>query len=159
MKAILLALLTLTSSLLADVTEGSFGPLALDQPAAKVTELLGKPKQVGENVLWAATGEWVQSWDYKDQGVSIRMSADTRRGPQTIYNFSIEAPSTFKTIKEIGIGSPRKAVLAAYGKLRDPEDPSGDKAETFIAGSIYGGVFFTFKADKVVDIFVGAGAE
>ncbi|MBL8974757.1 MAG: hypothetical protein JNK56_29445, partial [Myxococcales bacterium] len=53
----------------------------------------------------------------------------------------------------------RQAVLAAYGKLRDPEDPSGDDAEVFIAGSIYGGVFFTFEADKVREIFLGAGAE
>ena len=72
---------------------------------------------------------------------------------------TITAPSTLKTRKDIGIGSPRQAVLAAYGKLRDPEAPSGDDAEVFIAGSIYGGVFFTFEADKVREIFLGAGAE
>ncbi|MBK8266492.1 MAG: hypothetical protein IPK80_34845 [Nannocystis sp.] len=135
------------------------GGLRIGLPAAEVIKLLGEPGKRGRIEEEGATGEWVQSWDYKDQGVSISMSADTRKGPQTLHSLRIAAPSAFKTSKDIGIGSTRKAVLAAYGKLRDPEDPSGDAAEIFIAGSIYGGVFFTFKADKVLEIFVGAGAE
>lgn len=50
-------------------------------------------------------------------------------------------------------------MLARYGKFSDPDDPSGDAEEVFIAGSVYGGIFFTMKADKVVEIFMGAGAE
>ena len=50
-------------------------------------------------------------------------------------------------------------MLDGYGKMRDPEFPSGDREEVLLAGSIYGGIFFTFKKDKVSEIFLGAGAE
>ena len=82
------------------------------------------------------------------------------KGGQSITAINVKAPATFKTRLGIGIGSSRKEVLGAYGKLRDPEFPSGDNEEVFLAGSIYGGVFFTFnKKDQVSEIFAGAGAE
>ena len=157
MKAILLALLTLTSSLLADVTEGSFGPLALDQPAAKVTELLGKPKQVGENVLWAATGEWVQEWHYPALGIELAMASDKKSGPKRLLSITATTGCKYATKRGIAIGSSEKAVKKAYAKERDAEQSESGKS--FVAGSIYGGVIFTFKAGVVTDIFIGAAAE
>ena len=135
------------------------GGLRHGQPAEEVVKLFGEPSGRGRTAMEEATGDYIQTWTYKDAGLAIDMAASTRKGPQRVSRLTITAPSTLKTRKDIGIGSPRQAVLAAYGKLRDPEDPSGDDAEVFIAGSIYGGVFFTFEADKVREIFLGAGAE
>ena len=135
------------------------GGLRRGMPADEVIALLGEPRSRGKIWLEAATGSYVQDWSYTDQGLAIGMAANTRKGPQKVSMLTVKAPSTFKTIKDIGIGSPRKAVLAAYGNLRDPADPSGDLDEVFIAGSVYGGVMFTFAADKVTEIFVGAAAE
>ncbi|MBA3545790.1 MAG: hypothetical protein H0T76_04835 [Nannocystis sp.] len=135
------------------------GGLRHGMPAEEVLALLGEPAKRGRVILEMATGTYIQEWLYKDKGVRLSMGADTRKGPQRIHTLRIKAPSELTTRFGVGVGSPRKAVLAAYGKLRDPFEPSGDAADEFIAGSVYGGVFFTFVADKVTEIFVGAGAE
>lgn len=137
----------------------ALGDLHYGMPASVAIKLVGQPSSRGSIEMEEATGSYVQSWTYKDQGLDLVMAAGTRKGSQTIYMITVAAPSTLKTHKGIGIGSSRKDVLAAYGTLRDPEDPSGDQADVFIAGSIYGGVFFTMVADKVSEIFIGAGAE
>jgi hypothetical protein len=135
------------------------GGLKYGSPAEDVIKLLGEPSKRGRIEEEGATGYYVQKWDYKGQGLSMFMAADKRKGPQRLYTLTVSAPSTLKTRFGIGIGSSRKEVLAAYGKMRDPEMPSGDADDSFIAGSIYGGVFFDFTADKVTRIFLGAGAE
>ena len=120
---------------------------------------LGEPAKKGRKAMSEATAETIQEWSYPDRGLKLAMADDDKRG-QSITAITIKAPATFKTRLGIGIGSSRKEVLGAYGKLRDPEFPSGDNEEVFLAGSIYGGVFFTFnKKDQVSEIFVGAGAE
>ena len=85
------------------------------------------------------------------------MTSEYRETPQSIGEIFLKAPGTYKTRLGIGIGSTRVELLAAYGKLRDPEFPSSK--EEFVAGSVYGGVIFTLKKDKVSQIFVGADAE
>ncbi len=153
------------------------GGLRIGMPAEEVLALLGEPAKRGRIELEGATGAYIQEWSYKDQGLRLSMGADTRKGAQKIHTLTLKAPSELTTRFGVGIGSPRKAVLAAYGKLRDPLEPSGDAADEFIAGSVYGGVFFTFARpvavfptwsrgvgsdvafDKVTEIFVGAGAE
>ena len=123
---------------------------------------LGGPAKKGRKAMSEATAETIQEWSYPDRGLKLAM-ADDDKGGQSITAITIKAPATFKTRLGIGIGSSRKEVIDAYGKLRDPEFPPGDKGdkeEVFLAGSIYGGVFFTFnKKDQVSEIFVGAGAE
>ncbi len=135
------------------------GELSEGMAAADVLAKLGEPGKRGRISEEEATGLFLQTWDYPDQGLTVMMGAPARRGPQTIHSLQIVAPSTLTTRLGVGIGSPRKDVLARYGKFRDPDDPSGDAEEVFIAGSVYGGIFFTMKADKVVEIFMGAGAE
>jgi hypothetical protein len=135
------------------------GGLRYGMSAEEVLKKVGEPGHRGRISLEGATGTYIQDWEYKDRGLFLTMGADKRKGPQKLYTLTIRAPSTLTTRLGVGIGSPRKAVLAAYGKLRDPGDPSGDAADLFIAGSVYGGVFFTLAGDKVTEIFVGAGAE
>lgn len=47
----------------------------------------------------------------------------------------------------------------AYGSFEDKENASAAKKNSFVAGSIYGGILFTFKDNKVSSIFFGAAAE
>ena len=48
-------------------------------------------------------------------------------------------------------------MVAAYGRDRSAEDSTPGK--NFVAGSVYGGLRLTFKAGRVVQIFLGAAAE
>ena len=158
MKALLLVLLTLTTtSLYADVTEEPFGKLALDQPAAKVLEILGKPKSMGKDTLWEATGDWVQEWSYPSLGLELAMASDKESAPKHLLSITATKGCTFATKRGIRIGSTEKAVKKAYAKERDSEQSVA--GESFIAGSVYGGVIFTLKAGLVTDIFIGAAAE
>lgn len=128
--------------------------VAADQVVAK----LGEPTKKGRIELEEATGNYLQTWTYPE-GLSITMAADKRKGPQRINSITIKAPSPLKTKKGLGIGATRADVLKHYGKVRAPENEPEDQ-DLFIAGSIYGGLFFTFdKQGKVTEIFLGAGAE
>ena len=157
MKALLLVLLAMTTSLFADVTEEPFGKLALDQPAAKVLEILGKPKAKGKDTLWAATGDWVQEWSYPSLGLELAMASGKESGPKRLLSITVTKGCTFATKRGISIGSTEAAVKKAYAKERDAEQSESGKS--FVAGSIYGGVIFTFKTGLVTDIFIGAAAE
>ncbi len=134
------------------------GELSMSSTGADVVAQLGEPTRKGRTDLSEASGEMIQAWHYPDQGVTLGMVVADDKST-SIGSVTIKPPCTLKTRLGIGIGSTRKEVLDAYGKLRDPEFPSGEQEEVFLAGSIYGGVFFTFKKDVVREIFVGAGAE
>jgi hypothetical protein len=57
----------------------------------------------------------------------------------------------------MGIGSTYKEVMAAYEKMIDQTNTDN---KTITAGSVYGGIIFTFgKEEKVERVFVGAAAE
>ncbi len=135
------------------------GELAMGMTAGDVITKLGEPLK--KSRLWPSEvmGGYYQEWSYPDLGLKLGMDSDDRRSPQSIGAIFLKAPGTYKTRFGVGIGSARKEVLDAYGKMRDPEFPSGDAEETFVAGSVYGGVIFTFEKDKVSEIFVGADAE
>jgi len=61
------------------------------------------------------------------------------------------------TRRGIKIGDTVAAVRKAYG---DVEDKSrGQSRDSFVAGSLYGGVIFDLKDGKVTQIFIGASAE
>ena len=134
------------------------GGLRYRMPAAELLGLLGEPSKRDRISFEGATGEYYHHWFYPEQGLKVAMSSSTRKGAQSIYRFWVRAPSSFTTRFGVGIGSSRKDVLKFYGKLRDLEWLDGDD-NSFVAGSVYGGVFFTFTADKVSEIFVGASAE
>jgi hypothetical protein len=141
------------------MTEEVIGGLQYGSADEDVIKLFGQPSSRGRIELEGASGAYVQEWHYKQLGLDLMMAASKRKGPQSVYTLSIKAPSTLKTRFGVGIGSPRKDVLKFYGKMRDPEMPSGDNDDGFTAGSIYGGVMFDFVDDKVSDIFLGAAAE
>ena len=58
---------------------------------------------------------------------------------QTIFSITITKPCTFKTKRNIGIGSTYKEVMAAYEK---EIDKSATDNKTITVGSVYGGIIF-----------------
>ena len=111
----------------------------------------------GKEEFWAATGDYVQEWKYPDCGLSLNMASAKRGGAKTVMSITIQAPSPLKTKRGMGIGSTLEEVAAAYGPDQDKE--IYQKGEIFVAGSIYGGLIFTFRNGRVTRIFLGAGAE
>ena len=138
--------------------EEKIGALRYDLAAAEVTTLYGQPAERGPIEEWGADGAFHQTWEYPALGLTLDMVSRTEKGAQKVGSVTARAPSTLATAQGLTIGSPRRAVLERYGKVRDTDSPADDK-ERFVAGSIYGGLFFHFKNDVVVEMFLGAGAE
>lgn len=111
--------------------------------------------------LEAATGEYIQTWICADKGLSIRMSSGERpTGPKKVAGFTAKAKCPLATSKGIKIGSAKTDVHRAYGAFEEKESRDSIKSRTFVAGSIYGGIIFSFGRDgKVNEIFFGAAAE
>lgn len=137
--------------------EDSLGELKLGLKADEVLKILGKPASKGKDVEWEAIGEYVQEWNFPDQGIHLNMASLKKGGAKKILTITASAPSKLATARGITIGSPEAAVKKAYGNVRDKEQSVAGK--TFVAGSIYGGVIFQFKGGKVSEIFIGAAAE
>ena len=135
----------------------SLGELRLGQSKEGVTKVLGKPDIKGEDTNWAATGDWVQEWRYGKHGVTLDMSSEKKGGAKTVLNIHVKSPCAFATARGIRIGSTEAEVRKAYGNVQDKEQ--SEPGRTFVAGSIYGGVIFTFTKGKVAEIFIGAAAE
>lgn len=139
------------------VDQEAFGKLALGQKAEAVVALLGKPESKGRDVMWEAIGERVQEWKYPAQGLILNMASGTKGGAKTVYSISASAGCPLATARGIRIGSTEAEVRKAYGKVEDRE--SGVRGESFVAGSVYGGVIFQLAKGKVTGIFIGAAAE
>lgn len=134
------------------------GELRLDQPEKELSGKIScKPKK-GKEVLEGATGEYVQTWKYPDCGISFKMSSERKGGAKVVRSITITSPSDLATSRGIHVGSAESEVLKAYGRYRD-KDGGTEKGRRFVAGSIFDGMIFDFKAGKVVGIFLGAAAE
>ena len=132
------------------------GDIAIDQESAAVRKRYSIPERTGAVEEMGATGDFEQTWEYAD-GLTLIMRSTTRSGPQIVGGVIVVAPSTFSTRRGIKIGSDRAAVERAYGDVRDSE--SEQDSDSFTAGSIYGGLHFSFENDTVTRIFLGAAAE
>lgn len=157
---ILAAVFTCTIGLLAEdkLLEGEFlGKITLGQKADQLLALLGKPEGKDKDTLWEATGEWVQEWRFDAQGLRLNMASEAKGGAKKVSSITATRPSKLATARGIQIGSSEAEVRKAYQNVEDKEQSI--VGETFVAGSIYGGVIFTFKEGKVVSIFIGAAAE
>ena len=135
---------------------GAIGGLSLDMSHTKVVEMVGQPDSKSKAEEWGADGLMHQDWTYKSKGITINMSSDKDLTKQVVASITVEGPATIKTEKNIGIGSLYKDVMTAYEKEVDKE--TSDKT-VIVVGSVYGGMIFNFKNDKVEKIFIGAAAE
>lgn len=135
----------------------ALGKLALGLKVDKVAELIGKPDSKGKDVLWEATGEWVQEWRFDSHGLKLNMASENKGGAKSVISITATRPCKLATARGIQIGSTEAEVLKIYQNVQDKEQSEAGK--TFVAGSIYGGVIFTFREGKVTQIFIGAAAE
>lgn len=137
----------------------SFAGLKLGMSEAEAVAVVGQPVKKDRAQFWGATDTYESTWHYPALGLELGMSGDKKTGPWKLGRLTAKAPSTSRTSRGIGIGDPKSAVEAAYGKDRDRDGAGSD--DVFIAGSVYWGVFFTFDATtkNVREIFFGAGAE
>ncbi len=147
------------SSLCAEegVDNEPLGKLKLGQGADVVVKVLGKPESKEKEVLWEAIGEWVEEWHYPEQGVTLAMSSKKKGGGKSVLNISAGASCKLATSRGIKVGSSEADVAKAYDAERNKEESVA--GESFVAGSVYGGVIFTIEKGKVVGIFIGAAAE
>jgi hypothetical protein len=121
-----------------------------------LTGRLGPPETLGERLEEAATGETIQRAAWPAAGVEVTLRVDAE-GLAVVRDFTVTAPFAEKTARGVGLGSPEADVLAAYADCL--EGATSVPGQTAVAGSIYGGVIFTFGGGVVTAIFVGAGAE
>jgi len=135
----------------------ALGKIKLGRKAADLAGLIGKPDSKGKDSEWEAIGGWVQEWHFKSHGLTLHMASKSKGGAKTVLTITAEAPSKLATARGIHIGSTIAEVTKAYGKVHDKE--GSEPGKTFVAGSIYGGVIFTFTGGKVSQIFIGAAAE
>lgn len=147
----------LESDSFALMREEILGEIKLDFSAQQVIQLLGNPTQKGQVEFWAGDALYHQYWYYPNQGITLSMASETEKGQQNIAFIKLVSPSTLPTKRGITIGSSIEEVSLAYAKEKDQEMSIPD--QTFVAGSIYGGLIFTFDQGRVIEIFLGAAAE
>ncbi|MFZ6185533.1 hypothetical protein [Nannocystis pusilla] len=135
------------------------GELKIGLPAAELPRLLGDRGRRGPAQLSEATGSYVQQWSWPDKGLELTLEAADKRGPYALAAIRAFAPCALRTARGIGLGDSYKSVETAYLADRDPEEEQDELS--FVAGSVYSGVIFTFDAErgKVSEIFFGAAAE
>jgi len=121
----------------------------------EVTQLLGKPETSSKPIKWEADGLFHQAWIYKAKGVELDMCWD-KSNKKEILSITVDNPSTFKTKRQIGIGSTKKQVLDAY---KIEINPKAENINSIVAGSVFGGVIFKMENNYVKSIFIGAAAE
>jgi hypothetical protein len=137
----------------------SLGGIKIGMAEKKLKDLIGQPKKKGPVKLTEATGEYDQTWLYPDKGLEITLSAQSKTGAKTVTSFTASTGCGLTTTKGIRIGSAEADVRKAYGSFEDKENGSMGQKNSLVAGSIYGGIIFTFKDKKVTRIFFGAAAE
>lgn len=135
----------------------SIGGLQLGMTPKQFVDLLPCKVEKSEPVLWAGIGEIIQEWNYPDCGIKLQLSASDNNAPQKILSIRVSEPSQLKTNRKIGLGSDFEAVLDAYIEFADAAD--NQAGETFLAGSTFGGLLVKLEENRVVSLFLGAGAE
>jgi hypothetical protein len=137
--------------------EESLGELRINLAAKEVIQLIGNPEEKDQINFWEADGLYHQYWYYPNQGITLNMESETKNGQQNITFIKLVSPSTLQTKRGIKVGSSLEEVSFVYAQEKDQENSI--YRESFVAGSIYGGLIFTFKNGYVSEIFLGATAE
>lgn len=128
--------------------------LKLGLTTEQVEKILGPTTDVSIEEMWDADGEIHQTFYYKNKGVELDMIGN--KGNKQINSITIIDPCDFKTTRDIGVGSSLSDLEKTYSVFYNKDFSN---KETFVAGSIYGGIIFGLENDKVVSIFIGASAD
>ena len=139
------------------VNRESLGKLRLDLTEEAVIDILPIKPTVGREIEEGATGAFVEAWSYSSIGVHLMMGTYEKGAEKAIHSIAIAEPSTLKTARGIGLGATESEVETAYAN--EKEKFTSRSGEMFVAGSIYGGLLFSFEDGRVSEIFLGAAAE
>jgi hypothetical protein len=133
------------------------GELRLGMTEMQVKQILpGQPAR-GPDQHWGADGQYHQKWSYAREGLRLTMVSEKKGGPKTLEMIDCMARCTLKSSRGVGIGSTLADVQKAYAAEFNKEESK--LPGTFVAGTIYGGLIFSFKAGKARQMFLGAAAE
>lgn len=135
----------------------SLGKLKIDMRARDVVSILGHPESKGEKKVWGSDGLYHQQWFYPRWGTVLDMVSEKGDEFFEVFSIKITSPARLKTKRGIGIGDTYEKVRKVYQQYEDTENSIPSK--TFVAGSIYGGLIFTFKEKRVTQIYLGSIAE
>lgn len=146
--------------------DGSIGGIRLNAPESEVYKLAAEngfgPFQKGQDIIWEAFGQAVQTWNFPQAGISFDMISDEIGGEKSVFSITMTAPCGLRTGTGIGIGAAKEEVIRAYRAYEatneEHDDYFGD-ADVHLVGSIYGGMIFTFENGQLRDVFLGAAAE
>ncbi|MFO0547985.1 MAG: hypothetical protein U0271_06335 [Polyangiaceae bacterium] len=140
-----------------DWSDETFGGIGAGTPESEVIAILGKPRSRTEATEEGASGDWVVGVQYPGTGWGFDYRADKAAGPYFVRTLTIEAPVTAKSTRNIGLGSTRAEVEAAYGAWKNPDMSLPPKMLHF---GDWGGIKFTFDAhDRVESIAIGVDPE
>ena len=137
--------------------EERIGSLYIGMSAAKIGKVINCPLKRGAEKWWGADGAYHQEWSSRACGVTLGMVSAKKGGSKSVESITIVAPSMLATKYGIRIGSAEPEVVNAYKRYRDADNSVA--GETFVAGSIFGGLILGFEKGKVNRIFLGAAAE
>jgi hypothetical protein len=133
----------------------SVGGLKLGLGHGAVEALLGPPASKAAPYEEGASGAMLSEWVWPTRGVKLLM-AMASDGSATIHGITASAPCTLRTAEDVGIGSPRAAVLAAYGAEVSTEHSTEGHVSI---GGPYNGFGFDLEGGKVSAIHIYQGAE
>ncbi|MDP3478229.1 MAG: hypothetical protein Q8R88_00555 [Desulfoprunum sp.] len=122
-----------------------------------VFSLLGPQPERGPSELWGADGMYHQIWKYRGAGIELSMVGEKKDSVKAVESITVTAPCPLSTKRGIHIGSTENEVMVAYRAEFDKD--ASMAGESFVAGSVFGGLVFHFQANKVDQIFLGASAE
>ncbi|NOQ71831.1 MAG: hypothetical protein GQ574_07515 [Crocinitomix sp.] len=136
----------------------SFGALKIDMDTATVIGLIGPPTTKTPEEYWGADGGIHNDWSYPNLGLTLGMVVfeDTPEVAKQIFGMTLNDLGKFCTAKNICIGATAEEVKSAY----KVELGNGVlEADYLVAGTVYGGLIFTFENNSLVEMFLGAAAE
>lgn len=137
--------------------EEQMGNLRIDTPETEVKKNVHCALKRGPNKFGPGDGLYHQNWEYRSCGITLDMVSEEKGTLKSIGSITIVSPSTLTTKKGIRIGSTEQEVIKAYKSYWNRED--SEIWKKFVAGSIYGGLIFSFRNGKVSSMFLGAAAE
>ncbi len=140
-----------------------FNGIKIGLDSASIVKLIGAPDETSEEQFWGADGGFHSTWTYDKLGLSIGMNRAPAHPKESIQakqidRITVQAPSTYSTKRGISIGSSIEDVRIAYKKAISDSQANSNPI-TLVAGTVYGGLIFTFEERKVSKLFLGAAAE
>ena len=137
--------------------------LGIGDSAKSAIAVFGVPAGVDEESSNEVDGGFTRQWTFSG-GITLRIwteksekNTDAQIEKGSVEFITINSPSQAKTKYGIGIGATRAQVLRAYGTCI--VDVEQNDTSNVLAGSVYGGILFSMRDDKVESIDVGAMAE